>query len=210
MRPWTLVLRGLKHYWRTNVGVLIGSAIATATLVGALLVGDSVRHSLRERALARIGRVDASLFAADRSFRDDLTERIQIKGDLAPALLLRGVLSADGGAKRSNDVRVYGVDERFFALGSAEQILPSPSAGSAYVGDVLAQRLDLKAGDSLILRLDKPSALPRDMALSTDDVSIALTLDTERVIGIEQMGRFTLDTRASEVNNLFVPLEWLR
>ncbi|MFT5155335.1 MAG: putative ABC transport system permease protein, partial [Planctomycetota bacterium] len=42
------------------------------------------------------------------------------------------------------------------------------------------------------------------------DVSIALTLDTERVIGIEQMGRFTLDTRASEVNNLFVPLEWLQ
>ena len=41
-----LVHRSLAHYWRTNVAVVIGVAIAVAVLAGALLVGESVRASL--------------------------------------------------------------------------------------------------------------------------------------------------------------------
>ena len=46
-----LVLRGLSHYWRTNLAVVVGVATAVATLAGALLVGDSVRGSLRDLVL---------------------------------------------------------------------------------------------------------------------------------------------------------------
>ena len=35
--------RTLAHYWRVNLAVLLGAGVATAVLVGALLVGDSVR-----------------------------------------------------------------------------------------------------------------------------------------------------------------------
>jgi putative ABC transport system permease protein len=42
-----LVRRSLGHYWRTNLAVIAGVATAVAVLSGALLVGDSVRGSLR-------------------------------------------------------------------------------------------------------------------------------------------------------------------
>ena len=53
-----LVLLGLRHYWRTNVAVVLGVAIAVAVLAGALIVGDSVRGSLRDLVLDRLGRAD--------------------------------------------------------------------------------------------------------------------------------------------------------
>ena len=54
----SLVFRGLSYYWRTNVAVVVGVATAVAVLAGALLVGDSVRGSLRDLVLQRLGRAD--------------------------------------------------------------------------------------------------------------------------------------------------------
>ena len=52
----SLALRGARHYWRTNLAVVAGIACAVAVLSGALVVGDSVRASLRELAIGRLGR----------------------------------------------------------------------------------------------------------------------------------------------------------
>ena len=41
------LLRSLVHYWRTNLAVLLGVMAGTAVISGALVVGDSVRESLR-------------------------------------------------------------------------------------------------------------------------------------------------------------------
>ena len=51
----TLVLRSLTFHWRTNLAVVLGVAAAAAVLAGALVVGDSVRGSLRDIALGRLG-----------------------------------------------------------------------------------------------------------------------------------------------------------
>ena len=53
-----LVLRNLRHFWRTNLAVIAGVATAVAVLAGALLVGDSVRGSLRALVIERLGRTD--------------------------------------------------------------------------------------------------------------------------------------------------------
>jgi putative ABC transport system permease protein len=47
MHTLLLVRRGLAYHWRTNLAVVAGVAVAVAVLAGALLVGDSVRASLR-------------------------------------------------------------------------------------------------------------------------------------------------------------------
>ena len=51
-----------------------GFTIATAVLVGALLVGDSVKGSLRERAGARVGQVASVIAAEDRALRGALAD----------------------------------------------------------------------------------------------------------------------------------------
>ena len=64
MRPRDLVLRGLRFYWRTNLAVIAGVGTAVAVLAGALLVGDSVRASLRDLVLVRLGRTDTIVASA--------------------------------------------------------------------------------------------------------------------------------------------------
>lgn len=71
MSRWLLIRRSLRHYWRTNLAVLLGVVAATAVIGGALLVGDSVRDSLRQMSLDRLGSVDHAL-VAPRFFRQQL------------------------------------------------------------------------------------------------------------------------------------------
>src|SRR5207237_9338967 len=56
-----LLLRNLFYHWRGNSAVLLGVAVGTAVLTGALLVGDSLRGSLRDLALEQLGWVQYSL-----------------------------------------------------------------------------------------------------------------------------------------------------
>lgn len=64
----TLALRSLMHYWRTNLASCLGLATAVGVLAGAWAVGDSVRASLREIALARLGQTDSAI-VSDNFFR---------------------------------------------------------------------------------------------------------------------------------------------
>src|ERR1041385_3628323 len=73
----TLLLRSLRFHWRARLGVVLGAAIGSAALIGALIVGDSVRESLRERAVARLGLTHFALDAGDRLFNMDLPQRVQ-------------------------------------------------------------------------------------------------------------------------------------
>src|SRR2546422_4309773 len=66
----TLIRRSLRFHARSHFGVVLGAAIGSAALIGALVVGDSVRGSLRERALERIGAGHYVLQVLDWTFSD--------------------------------------------------------------------------------------------------------------------------------------------
>src|SRR5438067_2847613 len=87
-----LLWRNLLYHRRGNLAVLLGVAVGTAVLVGALLVGDSLRGSLRALALRRLGWVDQAM-VLPRFFREDLAKELQDAGAaerVCPVLLLRG------------------------------------------------------------------------------------------------------------------------
>ena len=69
MNALKLIFRSAAYYWRTHLGVAAGAAVATAVLVGALVVGDSVRYTLRTLALRRLGQTTLAMSSADRFFR---------------------------------------------------------------------------------------------------------------------------------------------
>ena len=68
-------IRGLTYHWRIHATVALGVAAATAVLTGALLVGDSVRGSLRALTLDRLGMIDELLYS-DRLFRERLVAEL--------------------------------------------------------------------------------------------------------------------------------------
>ena len=67
------ILRNLAYFRAPAVAVVAGMAVATAALAGALMVGDSVRGSLRELAVQRLGQTDYALVGT-RFFQDSLGE----------------------------------------------------------------------------------------------------------------------------------------
>jgi putative ABC transport system permease protein len=110
-----LLLRNLFYHWRGNLAVLLGVAVGTAVLTGALLVGDSLRGSLRDQALEQLQGVDSALIAG-RFIRQDLAKEIQGDQKVSPGIILQGSLqtvSKDGGQelpRRVGHVTVYGLD----------------------------------------------------------------------------------------------------
>src|SRR5438105_3515571 len=114
-----LALRSALHHWRGNLAVLLGVAVGTAVLTGALLVGDSLRGSLRDLTLQRLGWVDNALVGG-RFIREDAANGLPGER-VCPAILLRGAASAVAAESkevhRSGRVVLLGVDERFWPEG---------------------------------------------------------------------------------------------
>src|SRR5687767_15946994 len=119
MRTSQFLKRNLTYFWRTNVAVILGVAAAVAVLAGALLVGDSVRGSLRDLFLERLGNTD-QVVAANGFFRDQLAADIQKHNQFAaagfvaavPLIAVNGAITNESSRQLSSDIQVYGVDER--------------------------------------------------------------------------------------------------
>ena len=209
----TLVLRGLRHYRRTHAGVIAGVAVSAAVLIGALLVGDSVRASLREQALARVGRVGSAMMTRDRLFTSDLGDRVarELGGPkVSAALSLPGFASVPGGQQRAGIVSVYGVEDNFFQLGPSGDG-EAPAAGEAVLSDGLRQQLGVSVGETILVRVEKPSLLPRDMVMSDiDETSLGLRVEVAGTVGDQGFGRFGLHATQVAPFNVFLSLSWLQ
>src|SRR5829696_9438413 len=115
----TFVFRNLRYHARGNLAVLLGVAVGSAVLTGALLVGDSLRGSLRARVERQLGGVEAVAFFPRpvRVTRDDSTSITDnLPGKVAPVLMLPSSLQASGDPATApflGRVTVLGVDKRF-------------------------------------------------------------------------------------------------
>ena len=128
MSTWQIIRRSLLHHWRIHLAVGLGVAAATAVLTGALLVGDSVRGSLKELTLGRLGKIDAIL-VADRFFRRDLADELARADGFAPRFTATGPaiifprgtveMRANETVRRASQVLVVGSEPSFWDLGTA-------------------------------------------------------------------------------------------
>jgi len=215
MSVWKMALRGLRFHWRQQVGVLIGATLAAAILVGALAVGDSVRYSLRDMALTRLGKVQVALNGQSQFFRDALATGLttDLHTPVASVVTLRGTATSGTGESRAAGVQILGVNDTFWSLAphypTAQR--PSDPPESVALSQNLARALGVRAGDDVLLRVDKPSLLSRDAPLSTiEDSSVALRLPVSRVVADIDYGRFSLAANQVAPYNAFVPKAFLQ
>jgi ABC-type antimicrobial peptide transport system permease subunit len=206
---WRLIWRALTHHLRGHLGVVLGAVVGSAALIGALLVGDSIRGTLRDMALARLGDVTVALNSGDRFFRSALADELPFAA--APVVDLSGTCARSDGEGRANNVHVLGIDGR---LGRVTRNGPAFAAGAAdsvILNTALASHLRVKVGDLVILRVHKPSLLSREAPITPQhDSAVALRLTVTGIVGDDQFGRFSL--RASQIppHNAFVPLRALQ
>ena len=73
IRTLALIKRNLGYHWRTNLAVVLGVATAVSVLAGALIVGESVRVSLRDLVLTRLG--STAFVVTSTNFFDETVAR---------------------------------------------------------------------------------------------------------------------------------------
>lgn len=209
MKTRTLIWNSLRFRARTHLGVVLGAMIGSAALIGALIVGDSVRETLRQRALERLGGAELVLDTRDRFFEVALQERLaaaykdltrtnpSVATPTFEALLrLPGVATRQDGTARANQVQVWGTAKI--------------AANSIWLNPALRDQLSAKVGDTIILRVHKPSALSRDAVITPrDETSVALRLTVGGVLSADERGN--LNPSASQLTpmNAFVQLDEL-
>jgi len=103
--------------------------VGATALSGALYVGDSVRFSLREIAMARIGKIEFAALGQDRFFRaelaNDLSQSLGEESRIEPLLISRGSVALGDGSARANQVQILGVDDGFWELARDKDNLPA-------------------------------------------------------------------------------------
>jgi ABC-type antimicrobial peptide transport system permease subunit len=197
-----LVLRSASYHWRTNLAVTLGVAVAVSVLAGALLVGDSVRGSLRDIAVGRLGNADFVVSSAG-FFRDPLADDLHAAGAgaAAPLIVANGFVTHEASGRRAAGVIVYGADERFWRFHG------QPAPDGVVVSPALARELGVSARSVLLVRLQKPSAIPIESLFGRkDDIGRTVRLDVAGVLPRERLGEFALRPQQSEVRAVFAPL----
>src|SRR5687768_15006950 len=126
-----LLLRNLLYFRWANLAVIAGMAVATAVLTGALMVGDSVRGSLRALAVERLGRVDHALVAT-RFFELSLAERVGAGGgfEVAPAVLVRGGAREADGERRTAGVQIGALGAGWLDVPRRQAVVNGEVAGT--------------------------------------------------------------------------------
>jgi putative ABC transport system permease protein len=207
----TLAQRNLTHYWRTNLAVILGVATAVAVLAGALLVGDSVRLSLRALALQRLGKTDL-VIAGTNFFRAQLAADLQAHPEFAanfqaacPLIAMPGVVTNDANNTRAGNVAIYGVDERFWQFHGVDKKFADDN--DVFISPGLARELNAKPEDTLVIRIEKPSAIPLESLHGRkDEAGRTLRLTMREALPAAQMGEFALRPQQGAVYAIFVPL----
>ncbi len=225
-----VALQGLKYHWRIHLTVALGVAAATAVLTGALLVGDSVRGSLRDLTLDRLGPV-SDVLIADRFFRTELADEVagdqtfSSQYDKLAALILMSQSTVErsgpGGSSRVADVLVVGSGpERpsartvsFWELADpVDRPNKLPGEGEVVLNREVADQLNAKIGDRVTVRLSKPQDIPADSPLGekTNRIGSLPGLEVIDIIETRGPGRLSLFPSPAAPRNAYLSLDQLQ
>lgn len=214
MNLFELIKRDIFHYRRPLLATVLLAMVCSMILTGALLVGDSVQHTLKKMAEMRLGRTRYVMSTGDRYFRlllsDEIVGNTEANIGAVPVLAVKGILESPDGSVRINNLNVYGVESSFWQLAeSTGQSFASALKEGVRISESVKARLDSTDGDFL-LRLQQPTVLSQDLLFSAEGGdSQAWAIKIAEVVPDEAMGRFSLQASQVPPLNVFVPIEWL-
>jgi ABC-type antimicrobial peptide transport system permease subunit len=219
-----MILKSVWYYRKINIVVLLAVAISTAVIGGALIVGDSVRYSLRQMTLQRLGHI-THVMQAPSFFRQQLAADIdQQLADFelpepldrivcSPAMLVNGSVerSEAESIRRAGSVTILGVDPGGWDMLQTDN-MAAPQDGEIVLGYRTATELQAGSGDTVTLWVELPSSIPRDSLLGErEETTLEIELQVSNVLP-ETAGasRFDLNPGQQLPFNAFVSLTTLQ
>ncbi|MFM8406456.1 MAG: ABC transporter permease, partial [Pirellulaceae bacterium] len=192
---WSWTLKSLWFHRRMALALAAGAAAATAVIVGALLVGDSARMSLRGLVIDRLGAIDHAILA-NRFFRQSSLQGLDpnLQHQVHPAIQFARA-SAESttatGKHRAGNLTMLAVDDTFWDVGGQAKAT-HPHGREVVINQNLADDLMVSVGDEITLRVPTAEAVPGDSPLGKKEGQVE-RFPALRVIAIlpnRGLGRF--------------------
>ena len=141
---------------------------ATAVMVGALLVGDSMRGRLRDLTLQRLGKIQ-SILAPNQFFRFSELLDSNDTGYAPIIFFSKGIIehrvSADS-VSRSGRVQIIGCDSSFWSMDEyLTDEIRDLTENEVALNQAAADELGVVVGDLVTVRLPVEQAVPADSPL---------------------------------------------
>ncbi|HKX90530.1 MAG TPA: FtsX-like permease family protein, partial [Sphingopyxis sp.] len=186
--------------------VVLGVAVAVAVLAGALLVGASVRESLRQIALGRLGATEV-VVTSPTFFRATLADDLTLAS--APLIAFPGAVAHDASKRSAGRVMVYGIDARFGTFHGVDGL--TLEGRDAFISPALASELGAKEGDGVTLRVAKPTDIPLSTLQGRKDITgERIRLTVKRVLDRASLAEFSLSPSQGPVLAIYVPMSRLQ
>jgi len=202
------ILRTIRHYLKLNFTIVLGIALSTAILVGALIIGDSVRYSLQQITVQRLGKTSQVITAGERLFGTQLAENMAAKtnAQVAPVLRANGFGVINGGELRVNQLAVWGIDQTFGDFSNTLGLF-NLKENEVAINENLASLSGLKVGDELLLRLNKLNTFPANTPfVSEQEATVSFQVSVAKILKTDELGNFNLKNIQSAPRNVFVNL----
>lgn len=210
-----LVLASLRYFAGAHVATALAAAAATGVLAGALMVGDSMRGSLRDSALARLGPIDYSLvgprFLSEATVgrMNQRLEEVAAGTMVVPLIQLRGSARRAESSSRAGQVTILAVDDRFTRMWSPT--VAAPTGRDVALSAALAEELGVAVGDDVVLDFGRPASISIETLFGRRDEAVAATRVTvSTILPGDGIGRFSLDTMADQPRTAVVALDLLQ
>lgn len=184
-------------------GVII--ILLTAVITGSLMTGKSVRTSLRKTSFEKLGNTGVLVSSGIRYFSPSLVKRISDKTGFKNSGLLEieGYCQNFATGQTAPQIKILAIDDDFFQFHGNAGI--RIDKGEAAVNERLADYLQLKIGDDLIIRFNIISDIPADAPFSPGkDATSSIVMKITRILKPEESGNFSLGISQLTPLNLFL------
>ena len=203
-----IISRSLLYYKKTVLNQIIIIAILAAVITGSLLTGYSVRKSLQRTAFTRLGNTSILVSSGLRFFNPDLSQRFSEKlGERAVSILeFDGFCQNFSDGTLSKKIKIYGIGSDFFGFQGNDSIFVK--AGEVAINRKLAQQINIKAGDEIIIRIREISDIPADAPFSTSSgEGRSIVMRVGKILEPQDGGDFNLAISQIAPSNIFINLD---
>jgi len=203
-----IVFRSVAYYRTATLYQFLIILLLSAIITGSLLVGISVRKSLLTSNQLQLNGTGLVIHSGSRYFPQSLVERLEkASGEKCEGILeTKGWVRSFSTGETALNIQVFGINNQFFKFNNSPGII-SLDKGEVAINKKLADKLNLRIGDDIILRIGKISDIPSrsPFAPESDDFE-SFVLTIKEIIAQDGPANFTLGLSHTRPLNIYLSL----
>jgi putative ABC transport system permease protein len=202
-----LILRSLKYYRKPVLYQLLIIILLSAVITGSLLVGRSVKESLKKSSAEKLGNTGILISSGTRYFLPALAQKLKDSFGIAPAGILEmsGYCQSLNSQKGAFNIHIYGINQDFFVFQGKDSI--TLKAGEVAVNKRLSDYLGIVPGDEIIISFSELSDIPKDAPFApAGQPSQSVVLKVGKILNPSEIGNFSISISQITPMNIFMNL----